>query len=87
MSLHTCVKTLTDTVRTTFASRGNRSHERTLTVERDALFMGERVFPIVAAKITGIDIDDRDTFEIAKALIEMRALYATYERDDPPPSD
>ncbi len=41
-------------------------------VERDALFMGERIVPIVAPKITGLDIDDKDTFEIAKALIESR---------------
>jgi CMP-N-acetylneuraminic acid synthetase len=41
-------------------------------VERDGLFMGARIVPIVAAKITGLDIDDRDTFEIAKALIETR---------------
>jgi CMP-N,N'-diacetyllegionaminic acid synthase len=41
-------------------------------VEHDGLFMGTRVVPIVAPKITGFDIDDKDTFEIAKALIEMR---------------
>jgi CMP-N-acetylneuraminic acid synthetase len=41
-------------------------------IERGALFMGKRIVPIVAPKITGLDIDDRDTFEIAKALIEMR---------------
>ena len=41
-------------------------------VERRGLFMGTRIVPIVAAKITGLDIDDHDTFEIAKALIEMR---------------
>jgi CMP-N-acetylneuraminic acid synthetase len=41
-------------------------------VERYALFMGARVVPIVAPKITGLDIDDKDTFDIAKALIEMR---------------
>ncbi len=41
-------------------------------LERGALFMGTRIVPIVAPKITGLDIDDRDTFEIAKALIEMR---------------
>jgi len=41
-------------------------------IERGALFMGQRIIPIVAPKITGLDIDDRDTFEIAKALIEMR---------------
>jgi CMP-N,N'-diacetyllegionaminic acid synthase len=40
--------------------------------ERGGLFMGERIVPIVAARITGLDIDDQDTFEIAKALIEMR---------------
>ena len=41
-------------------------------VDRRGLFMGTRIVPIVASKITGFDIDDRDTFEIAKALIEMR---------------
>jgi N-acylneuraminate cytidylyltransferase len=41
-------------------------------IERGALFMGKRIVPIVAPKITGLDIDDKDTFEIAKALIEMR---------------
>jgi hypothetical protein len=34
--------------------------------------MGTRIVPIVASKITGLDIDDKDTFEIAKSLIEMR---------------
>jgi CMP-N,N'-diacetyllegionaminic acid synthase len=41
-------------------------------VKRGALFMGERILPITQPKITGFDIDDRDTFEIVKALIEMR---------------
>jgi len=41
-------------------------------VERRGLFMGTRIVPIVASKITGLDVDDSDTFEIAKALIEMR---------------
>ena len=49
-------------------------------VARDGRFMGERVFPIVAAKITGLDIDDMDTFEIAKALIEMRPRPAVVAR-------
>jgi CMP-N-acetylneuraminic acid synthetase len=40
--------------------------------DRYGLFMGTRIVPIVAPRITGLDIDDRDTFEIAKALIEMR---------------
>jgi N-acylneuraminate cytidylyltransferase len=34
--------------------------------------MGERIVPIVQPRITGFDIDDRDTFDIVKALIEMR---------------
>ncbi len=59
-------------------------------VERDGLFMGTRIVPIVAPKITGLDIDDKDTFEIAKALIEMRprpdvvARHIHLEHDRPP---
>lgn len=41
-------------------------------VRWDRKFMGSRIVPIVAPRITGLDIDDNDTFEIAKALIEMR---------------
>ena len=41
-------------------------------VERYANFMGAKVVPIIGPKVTGFDIDDRETFEIAKALIEMR---------------
>ena len=41
-------------------------------VERYGRFMGSRIVPIVAPRITGLDIDDIDTFEIVKALIEMR---------------
>lgn len=41
-------------------------------VKRHALFMGDRILPIVQPRITGFDIDDRDTLEICKALIEMR---------------
>ncbi len=33
-------------------------------------FMGEKIYPIVRPQITGIDIDDYDTFLLAKALIE-----------------
>lgn len=43
-----------------------------LWVERRGRYMGERIIPIVQPRITGFDIDDRDTFDIAKALIEMR---------------
>ena len=32
--------------------------------------MGENIYPIIRPQITGIDIDDYDTFLLAKALIE-----------------
>lgn len=41
-------------------------------VERGSLFIGRRVAPIVLPRITGLDVDDRDSFEIIKALIEAR---------------
>ena len=43
-----------------------------LFVERGASFMGRKIAAIVAPKITGFDIDDQETFDIVKALIEMR---------------
>jgi CMP-N-acetylneuraminic acid synthetase len=39
---------------------------------RGALFMGHRIKPIVEHKITGLDIDDADDFELVKALISLR---------------
>ena len=39
---------------------------------RGALFMGRRIHPIVLPRITGLDVDDRDGFEIIRALIESR---------------
>lgn len=41
-------------------------------MENRTLFMGRRIFPIIQSRITGLDIDDRDGFEIIKALIEAR---------------
>ncbi len=41
-------------------------------VERGPLFIGRRVHPIVLPRITGLDVDDLDSFEIIKALIEAR---------------
>lgn len=38
--------------------------------ERGALFMGRRIHPIVLARITGLDVDDRDGFELIRTLIE-----------------
>ena len=32
--------------------------------------MGDKIFPIICHKITGMDVDDLDTFEIIKAIIE-----------------
>ncbi len=39
-------------------------------VERGGLFMGRRIHPIVLPRITGLDVDDRDGFELIRALIE-----------------
>ena len=39
---------------------------------RGALFMGRRIKPIVEHKVTGLDIDDEDDFELVRALIAMR---------------
>ncbi len=41
-------------------------------VANRTLFMGRRIVPIVESRITGMDIDDRDGFELVKALIEAR---------------
>lgn len=35
-------------------------------------FMGRRIVPLPQPRITGLDIDDRDGFEIVRALIEAR---------------
>jgi CMP-N,N'-diacetyllegionaminic acid synthase len=40
--------------------------------ERGALFMGRRIRPIICPRITGLDVDDREGFEIIKSLIEAR---------------
>jgi CMP-N,N'-diacetyllegionaminic acid synthase len=40
--------------------------------QRGALYMGRRIKPISEHKITGIDIDDQDDFDLVKALIETR---------------
>ena len=37
---------------------------------RGGLFMGRRIHPIVLPRITGLDVDDREGFEIIRALIE-----------------
>ncbi len=42
-----------------------------LWVERGSAYMGDKVWPITDHKITGLDIDDEDDFEIAKALISL----------------
>lgn len=36
------------------------------------LFMGRSIVPLVESRITGLDIDDRDGFDLVKALIEAR---------------
>jgi len=42
-----------------------------LWVERGPAYMGDKVQPVIEHKITGLDIDDEDDFEIAKALIAL----------------
>jgi CMP-N,N'-diacetyllegionaminic acid synthase len=41
-------------------------------VKGSAAFMGRSILPIPQSRITGLDIDDRDGFDIVKALIESR---------------
>ena len=43
-------------------------------------YMGRRVLPIVGEAITGLDINDRDSFELVKTLIEARPRAAIVER-------
>ena len=48
--------------------------------ERGALFMGQRIHPIVLPRITGLDVDDADGFEIIRALIESSPRPAIVDR-------
>jgi CMP-N,N'-diacetyllegionaminic acid synthase len=48
-------------------------------VERGAALMGRRIMPIVEHKVTGLDIDDEDDFDLMKALIETRPRPAFLE--------
>ena len=41
-------------------------------VERGLGFMGHRIKPIVEHKITGIDINDQEDFDLASALIALK---------------
>ena len=55
-----------------------------LWLEHGSAYMGERVMPIIEHKITGLDIDDEDDFELAKALISARprpAFLAPFVHD------
>jgi CMP-N-acetylneuraminic acid synthetase len=47
---------------------------------RGSLFMGSRILPIILPKITGLDVDDIDGFEIIKALIESRPRSKIVEK-------
>jgi CMP-N-acetylneuraminic acid synthetase len=40
--------------------------------ENRTLFMGRRIVPLLQSRITSLDIDDRDGFDIIKALMEAR---------------
>ncbi len=37
---------------------------------RGSLFMGRRIHPIILPRITGLDVDDRDGFDLIRTLIE-----------------
>jgi CMP-N,N'-diacetyllegionaminic acid synthase len=50
-----------------------------LWIERGSAYMGERVRPIVEHKITGLDINDEDDFELVRALISARPRPAFLE--------
>jgi CMP-N-acetylneuraminic acid synthetase len=40
--------------------------------ERGSGYMGTKIHPIIEHKITGVDINDREDFDVLKALIEAR---------------
>jgi len=48
-------------------------------IERGAAYMGQRVKPIFEHRVTGIDIDDEDDFELVKALISIKPRPAFLE--------
>lgn len=58
---------------------------------RGSLFMGRRIHPIVLPRLTGLDVDDRDGFEIIRTLIEARPRPALIARHihlpQPPPAE
>ena len=58
---------------------------------RGALFMGRRIHPIVLPRITGLDVDDGDGFELTRTLVEARPRPPLVARHLvlplPPPED
>lgn len=58
---------------------------------RGSLFMGRRIHPIVLPRITGLDVDDRDGFELICSLIEAKPRAPLVERflhvPQPAPAD
>jgi CMP-N-acetylneuraminic acid synthetase len=57
-------------------------------LHRGPLFMGRRIHPIVLPRITGLDVDDRDGFELIRALIESnpRAEIVARHLHEPAPA-
>lgn len=53
-------------------------------VEHRTAFMGKRILPILQSRITGLDIDDKDGFDIIKALIEARPRAPIVSEHLPP---
>lgn len=58
---------------------------------RGSLFMGRRIHPIVLPRITGLDVDDRDGFELIRTLVEATPRPDLVARHIPlppePPAD
>jgi CMP-N-acetylneuraminic acid synthetase len=52
---------------------------------RGALFMGRRIHPIVLPRITGLDVDDLDGFELIRTLLEARPRPELIARHVPLP--
>ncbi|WP_368414736.1 glycosyltransferase family 29 protein [Falsiroseomonas sp.] len=54
---------------------------------RGSLFMGRRIHPIVLPRLTGLDVDDRDGFELIRILVEATPRPDLVARHIPLPAE
>ncbi len=47
---------------------------------RGTLFMGQRIYPMVLPRITGLYVDDADVSDLIRALVEIRPRPAIVDR-------